>query len=83
MLDGATKAFVQGHNGQAAVDCSSQVIVAADVTQRANDKQQSIPLMEQIEDNLGGIPDRALADAGYFLRRGGPAERANSGASTA
>jgi transposase len=66
MLDGATKAFVQGYNGQAAVDCESQVIVAADVTQQANDKQQLVPMMEQIEDNLGEIPDRVLADAGYF-----------------
>lgn len=66
MLDGATKAFVQGYNGQAAVDCESQVIVAADVTQQANDKQQLVPLVEQIEDNLGEIPDRVLADAGYF-----------------
>jgi len=66
MLDSATKAFVQGYNGQAAVDCASQVIVAADVTQQANDKQQLVPLVEQIEDSLGEIPDRVLADAGYF-----------------
>jgi transposase len=67
MLDGATKAFVQAYNGQAAVDCGSQVIVAADVTQQANDKQQLVPLVAQIEDNLGEIPDRVLADAGYFV----------------
>lgn len=66
MLDGATKAFVQGFNGQAAVDCSSQVIVAADVSQQANDKQQIVPMVEQIEENLGEIPDRVLADNGYF-----------------
>jgi transposase len=67
MLDGATKAFVQAYNGQAAVDCGSQVIVAADVTQQANDKQQLVPMVEQIEVNLGEIPDRVLADAGYFV----------------
>ena len=67
MLDGATKAFVQAYNGQAAVDCESQVIVAADVTQQANDKQQLVPMVNQIEDNLGEIPDRVLADAGYFV----------------
>jgi hypothetical protein len=66
MLDGATKAFMQGYNGQAAVDCESQVIVAADVTQQANDKQQLVPMVEQIEENLGEIPDRVSADAGYF-----------------
>jgi transposase len=66
MLDGATKAFTQAYNAQAAVDCDSQVIVSADVTQQANDKQQLVPMLEQIEENLGEIPDRILADAGYF-----------------
>jgi transposase len=66
MLDGATKAFTQAYNGQAAVDCDSQIIVAADVTQQANDKQQLVPIVEQIEENLGEIPDRILADSGYF-----------------
>ena len=68
MLDGATKAFTQGYNAQAAVDCTSQVIVCADVTQQANDKQQLVPMLEQIEENLGEIPDRILADAGYFTK---------------
>jgi len=66
MVDGATKAFTQAYNAQAAVDCDSQVIVSADVTQQANDKQQLVPMVEQIEENLGEIPDRVLADAGYF-----------------
>jgi transposase len=66
MLDGATKAFTQAYNAQAAVDCDSQVIVSADVTQQANDRQQLVPMLEQIEENLGEIPDCVLADAGYF-----------------
>jgi transposase len=69
MFDGATKAFSQGYNAQAAVDCDSQVIVSADVTQQANDKQQLIPMLEQIEENLGEIPDRVLADSGYFTQQ--------------
>ena len=69
MLDGATKAFTQAYNAQAAVDCDSQVIVCADVTQQANDKRQLVPMLEQIEENLGEIPDRILADAGYSLRK--------------
>lgn len=67
MVDGATKAFTQAYNAQAAVDCDSQVIVSADVTQQANDKQQLIPMVDQIEENLGEIPDRVLADSGYFV----------------
>jgi transposase len=66
MLDSGTKAFEQAYNAQAGVDCASQVIVTADVTQQTNDKQQLVPMLEQIEENLGEIPDRLLADSGYF-----------------
>lgn len=66
MRDNATKAFEQAYNAQAGVDCDSQVIVAADVTQQANDKQQLVPMLERIEENLGEIPDRVLADPGYY-----------------
>jgi transposase len=66
MLDGATKSFEQAYNAQAAVDCDSQIIVSADVTQDANDKRQLVTMVEQIEDNLGEIPDRVLTDSGYF-----------------
>lgn len=66
MLEGATKSFVQGYNVQAAVDWESQVIVAADLTQQANDKQQLVPMIEQVEANLGEIPGCVLADNGYF-----------------
>ena len=69
MLNGATKAFQQAYNGQAMVDCDSQVIVAADVTQQANDKQQLVPMIEQVEENLGEIPDCVLADSGYFSQK--------------
>jgi len=66
MPDGATKAFTQAYNTQIAVDCDSQIIVAADVVQAANDKEQFVPMLEQIEENTGEVPDRALADNGYF-----------------
>ncbi len=66
MPDGATKAFMQAYNAQIAVDCDSQIIVAADVVQAANDKEQFVPMLEQIEENTGEVPDKALADNGYF-----------------
>ena len=66
MLDGATRSFKQAYNAQAGVDCDSQIIVSVDVTQEANDKHQLVPLIEQIEENLGEIPDRVLTDSGYF-----------------
>lgn len=67
MRDGATKSFEQSYNCQAAVDSQAQVIVAAQVTQQANDKQQIKPLTEQMKANLGGVKPRVIsADAGYF-----------------
>jgi hypothetical protein len=67
MRDGATKSFEQSYNCQAAVDDQTQVIVAAQVTRKANDKQQVKPLIEQMKTNLGEAKPRVVsADAGYF-----------------
>jgi hypothetical protein len=66
MMDGATKSFMQAYNGQAAVDSQEQIIVAASLTQQANDKQQLVPMLEQVEQNMGRKPEQATADAGYF-----------------
>jgi DDE family transposase len=67
MKDGATKEFVQAYNAQAVVDSPAQVIVAA-VTQEANDKQQLVPMLEQVKIVLGSQPQQATADAGYFSK---------------
>ena len=67
MPDGSNKgSFVQGYNAQIAVDSASQVIVAAEITQETNDKQQLIPMIAQIEANLRQKPEKVSADAGYF-----------------
>ena len=66
MKDGATKGFVQAYNAQAAVDGTAQVIVAAAVTQAANDVEQLVPLLAQVQRNVGQLPAVVTADAGYF-----------------
>ncbi|HSB71891.1 MAG TPA: IS1182 family transposase [Candidatus Methylomirabilis sp.] len=66
MKDGATKSYVQAYNAQAAVDGAEQVIVAAAVTQAANDKAQLVPLLTEAATNCGVRPTAASADAGYF-----------------
>ena len=67
MPDGANKgSFVQGYNAQIAVDAQTQIIVAADLTQQTNDSQQLIPMLEQVETNMGRKPDAVSADAGYW-----------------
>ena len=66
MPDGANKgSFVQGYNAQIAVDGEAQIIVAAEVVQAPNDKQQLPARLEQVEPNVG-LPDVTSADAGYF-----------------
>lgn len=65
MKDGATKAFQQSYNCQAAVD-ASQVIVAAEVTQQANDKQQVHPMVKAIRQNTRRMPETMTQDNGYF-----------------
>jgi transposase len=66
MPDGANKgSFVQGYNVQIAVDGEAQVIVAAEMTQETNDKQQLAPMLAQVEQNLGAKPEAVSADAGY------------------
>jgi transposase len=67
MKDGATGSFEQCYNAQAAVDAKKQIIVANDVTQDANDKQQMKPVVEKLKENTDGKkPKVVTADSGYF-----------------
>ena len=67
MADGANKgSFVQAYNAQIAVDAEVQIIVAAEVTQQVNDKQQLAPMFEQVEKNTGTKPEAGSADNGYW-----------------
>jgi transposase len=67
MKDGATKAFEQCYNCQAAVDGDSQVIVATRVSQETNDKKELKPVVETLKKNLDGAKPRQMTtDNGYF-----------------
>ena len=64
------KGYVQGYNAQAAVT-EEQIVVAAEVTQEANDKKQLHPMVEETVESLeaAGVEEKpavALADAGYW-----------------
>ncbi len=63
---GNKRAFVQGYNAQAAVDTTSQVIVMAAVTQESPDQGHLGPMVQEMERELGQLPPKLLADAGYF-----------------
>jgi transposase len=60
--------FEQCYNAQAAVAAGSLLVLATDVVQAPNDKQQLIPMLDQ----LAGLPEalgkaeNLLADSGYF-----------------
>src|SRR5712692_5153722 len=60
--------FEQCYNAQAAVAADSMLVIAADVVQAPNDKQQIEPMLNHIDalpDALGEA-ERLLADTGYF-----------------
>ena len=66
MKDGATGSFEQSYNAQIAVDGQAQIIVAATLTQAANDKQQLVPVLAEVKTNIGRWPEKVTADSGYF-----------------
>jgi transposase len=60
--------FEQCYNAQAVVAAGSLLVVAVDVVQAANDKQQLEPMLEKVaalRDELGEV-EAILADNGYF-----------------
>jgi len=60
--------FDQCYNAQAVVATGSLLVIAADVVQAPNDKQQLAPMLGEIAalpDELGKV-DELLADTGYF-----------------
>ncbi len=66
MKDGATQAFVQAYNAQAAVDAEAQIIVACTLTAAAADVEHFTPLLSAVVAHTGRVPTVVTADAGYF-----------------
>jgi transposase len=78
----SNKGFDYSFNAQAVVDSTEQIIVAAEVTNEANDKQQAVPMAQAALDNLNAagierpsgadgkfVPIPNTADSGYFSER--------------
>ena len=57
--------FIQGYNGQAAVDAAHQIIVACDLSNQGADSPQMLGMVDQIEATIGQRPEQLSADAGY------------------
>jgi len=75
----SNKGFDYSYNAQAVVDGEDQIIVAAKVTNQANDKQQGVPMAQAALENVTAaeidrpksvdgtlMPIPNTADAGYF-----------------
>mgnify|MGYP003530406401 FL=1 len=63
--------FEQAYNAQAAVDTGSLLVVALDVTQACNDKEQGVPMLEQLATlpKSLGQAKQLLADTGFYSAR--------------
>jgi transposase len=57
--------YKEGYNCQIVVDDEAGVIVAANVTQDANDLRQLLPMVLQVQTNTGWLPDHVSGDNGY------------------
>lgn len=54
------------YNAQATVDSKNQVIVGSAMTNEAADTSQLVNLIDSSVENTGVIPEKTLADGGYF-----------------
>jgi transposase len=57
--------FIQGYNGQLAVDSAHQIITAQRLTTNGNDQAGLVPLLEATTAALGRKPRELSADAGF------------------
>jgi transposase len=62
MADGG---FRPAYNTQFAADCDSQVIVGVEVVTVGSDMAQLQPMVEQVEQRLGQVPEQWLVDGGF------------------
>jgi transposase len=61
--------FVQGYNGQLAVDAAHQIITAQRLTTNGSDQDALVPLLDATKAALGRKPREVSADAGFCRER--------------
>lgn len=71
VMKGRNGRYLQGYNGQAMVECASQVIVAQQLTNDQADVGLLAPMLDRCEEQAGARPAQVLADAGYWSEANG------------
>ena len=65
MMGSPQAGFVQGYNGQIAVDAEEQIVVAQRITQCAADNAELVPMTKGAQENTALSAKKVVADAGY------------------
>ena len=71
VMKGRNGRYLQGYNGQAMVDCTSQVIVAQQLSNEAADVHLLAPMLDRCKEQAGARPEQVLVDAGYWSEENG------------
>lgn len=71
VMKGRNGRYLQGYNGQAMADCTSQVIVAQQLTNEQADVHLLMPMLQRCQEQAGALPGQVLADAGYWCEANG------------
>ena len=53
---------------QVSTDAAQGIIVGVSVTQSASDQQQLVPALEEIERQMGRLPEQVVVDGGFTTR---------------
>lgn len=61
----AREGKIPGYNVQSAVDSEHGMIISLEVCDSATDYQQLKPMVDQVEQDIGFVPEIVLADRGY------------------
>ena len=61
----ANGGYYPGYNVQYATDTATGIIVGVDVTNAGTDNEQMRPMLDQLEERYGHLPDEMLVDGGF------------------